>query len=366
MSQSEEGAQATHSTRVSLCATLLDEADSVIAWLDSILAQTRAPEEIVLCDGGSSDGTIERIERRAAQDRRIRLIVEPGANVPEGRNAAIGAATGPTIAVTDAGTILDPRWLERLVAPLDRDPGLAAVAGFYRPAGRNSFERILASAITPRRRDLPADGFPPSSRSVAFRKAWWERVGGYPSRLRAGEDLVFDYRLRRAGAGFAFAPGAIVSWYPCPGPRQFFAKYRKYARGDGQARLFPLRHAMRYAAYSAGLALAMRSRRSRLARALLLLGFCKHMSRFLARVHDEKPLPGAGGMAASYGLVPAIVVAGDVAKMIGYPQGLWERWWGRGPEGLRRPPAESPRSADPTPAAADPIEASKPAVAGSL
>jgi glycosyltransferase involved in cell wall biosynthesis len=365
MSQSEEGVPASRATRVSLCATLLDEADSVVAWLDSIFAQTRPPEEIVLCDGGSTDGTIERIERRAAQDPRIRLIVKPGANVPEGRNAAIAATAGPAIAVADAGTILDPQWLERLIAPLEEDSGLAVSAGFYRPAGRNAFERVLATAITPRRRDLSADGFPPSSRSVAFRKSWWERVGGYPDWLRAGEDLVFDYRLREAGAGFAFAPDAIVSWYPCPGLREFFAKYRKYARGDGHGRLFSRRHAIRYGAYSAGLALAARSRRSPLARALLFLGACAHMRKSFSRVHGGKPLPGAGGIVASYGLVPAIVVVGDLAKMIGYPQGLWERWRAGGPEGLRAARAEAHRSAGSRTVVTDRVEIAKPAAAGS-
>lgn len=351
-----EGVLATPSASVSLCATIFNEADSVTAWLDSIFAQTRPPEEIVLCDAGSTDGTIEQIERRAAQDPRIRLIVEQGANVPEGRNTAIEAASGPAIAVTDAGTILDPEWLERLIAPLEADPELAVSAGFYRPAGRNAFERILATVITPRRQDLPADGFPPSSRSVAFRKSWWERVGGYPNWLRAGEDLVFDFRLREMGARFAFAPDAIVAWYPRPGLREFFAQYRHYARGDGHGHLFPRRHAIRYGAYSVGLALAVRSRRSWLARALLFLGACMHMRKFLIRVHEERPLPGAAGRATSYALVPAIVVTGDLAKMIGYPQGLWERWRAGGPEGLQAARIESHRSAGSRPRDAGEIE----------
>jgi glycosyltransferase involved in cell wall biosynthesis len=350
------GTLATSPARVSLCATLFNEADSVAAWLDSIFAQTRPPEEIVLCDAGSTDGTIEQIEQRAERDPRIRLIVEPGANVPEGRNTAIGAASGPAIAVTDAGTILDREWLERLIAPLEDDPALAVSAGFYRPAGRNAFERILAAVITPRRRDLAADGFPPSSRSVAFRKAWWEKVGGYPSWLRAGEDLVFDFRLREMGAKFAFAPDAIVAWYPRPGLREFFAQYRHYARGDGHGHLFPRRHAIRYAAYAAGLALATRSRRSKLARVLLLLGVAAHMRKFFIRVHEEKPLPGAGGRARSYALVPVIVVVGDVAKMIGYPQGLWERWRAGGPEGLQAARIRSHRSAGSRPGDATEIE----------
>lgn len=360
-----EGARAASSTRVSLCATIFNEADSVAAWLDSILAQTRPPEEIVLCDAGSTDGTIEQIERRAERDPRIRLIVEPGANVPEGRNTAIEAASGPAIAVTDAGTILDPEWLERLIAPLEADPTLAVSAGFYRPAGRNAFERILATVITPRRRDLPADGFPPSSRSVGFRKSWWEKAGGYPAWLRAGEDLVFDFRLREMGARFSFAPDAIVAWYPRPDLREFFAQYRHYARGDGHGHLFTGRHAIRYAAYASGLALAVRSRRSRLARALLLLGAGAHMRKFFARVHEERPLPGTAGAARAYALVPAIVVVGDVAKMIGYPQGLWERLRAGGPEGLRAARIESHRSAASRPGDAAEIGTSRTAGAGS-
>lgn len=319
---------------VSLCATLFNEADSIAAWLDSIGAQTRAPDEIVLCDAGSTDGTIDQIKLRAESDPRIKLIVEPGANVPEGRNVAIAAAGNELIAVTDAGTILDPMWLERLIAPLEGDAEVGVSAGFYEPAGRNAFERILATVITPRRRDIADDGFPPSSRSVAFRKAWWERVDGYPSWLRAGEDLVFDYRLREMGARFEFAPDAIVAWYPRPTLREFFAQYRHYARGDGHGHLFTRRHAVRYGAYGAGALLAVLARRSRLARFLLLAGFFFHMKKYATRLNEGRPFEGPLGAAASYGLLPVIVVVGDVAKMVGYPQGLWERFRAGGPEGL--------------------------------
>jgi cellulose synthase/poly-beta-1,6-N-acetylglucosamine synthase-like glycosyltransferase len=329
--------------RVSLCATLFNEADSVAAWLESIFAQSLPPDEIVLCDAGSTDGTIEHLEAIVAERPELRLIVETGASIPEGRNVAIGAATGPLIAVTDAGTILDRDWLERLLEPLEADPELAVSAGFYRPAGRNAFERLLATVITPRRRDIAADGFPPSSRSVAFRKEWWERVGGYPAWLRACEDLVFDFRLRDLGARFAFAPEAIVSWYPRPTLRDFYAQYRHYARGDGHGHLFFGRHAIRYAAYAFGLALAVRSRRSRLARILLALGVFLHMRKFLWRVWDEKPFEGPLGRATAYAVTPVIVVVGDVAKMVGFPQGLWERRRAGGPEGLQVARFESHR-----------------------
>lgn len=330
---------------VSLCATVFNEAESIDVWMESIMAQSRPPDEVIICDAGSTDGTIDRLLEHAQGDPRVRVLVEPGANVPEGRNAAIGAANHPVIAITDAGTILETAWLELLVAPLEEFPEIGVSAGFYVPAGRNPFERILATVITPRRRDINDDGFPPSSRSVAFRRAWWEKVGGYPEWLRAGEDLVFDYCLRDKGAGFHFADQAIVSWYPRPTLGAFFAQYRHYARGDGHGHLFTARHILRYSAYSVALLLAWASRRSFLARLLLSVGSVAHLRKFLGRVRDEKPYEDLPGAALAYGLVPVIVVTGDIAKMVGYPQGLWERQKAGGPEGLKAARIESHRSA---------------------
>ena len=333
---------------VSLCSTVFNEADSIGAWVSGLLSQTRPPDEIVICDAGSTDGTIEQLEQLAANDDRVRVIVRPGVNISQGRNVAISHARGDLIAVTDAGTIAEDDWLDQIVGPLDRDPELAVSAGFYRPAGRDFFEKVLATVITPRFRDLYPDGYPPSSRSVAFRKEWWQRVGGYPEWLRVCEDLVFDMSLREAGAKFQFSPGAIVAWYPRPDIKAYFRQYHGYARGDGHARLYAGRHALRYFAYFMGLVLARRSGRSWGARVLLTAGIAFHMKRFFGRVIDEKPYGDSRGRLAAFAMVPVIVVTGDVAKMLGYPRGLWERWQAGSEEGLldagiqphRRPSAD--------------------------
>src|SRR5438045_6409195 len=107
---------------VSLVATVLNEVDSLPRLFASIDEQTRPPHEIVVVDGGSSDGTWPTLERWAeAAPNRIALR-EPGANISRGRNLAIERATGDVIAVTDAGVRLDARWLERLVGALEAAP----------------------------------------------------------------------------------------------------------------------------------------------------------------------------------------------------------------------------------------------------
>ena len=184
---------------VSLITTLKDEAGSIRSFLDGLFGQSRLPEEIVIVDGGSTDGTIAEIERaRASAPVPIRLIEAPGANISEGRNVAIAEASNEVIAVTDAGTRPEPDWLEKLVAPFEREPDTAVSSGFFMPGGTGWRQRTLAIAITPQREEIDPDAFLPSSRSVAFQRIWWSRVGGYPEWLRHCEDLVFDIELRKA------------------------------------------------------------------------------------------------------------------------------------------------------------------------
>jgi GT2 family glycosyltransferase len=330
--------------RVSLVVTLFNETDSLEGWLDSLARQTRGPDEIVLVDAGSSDGTVERLRAQARRDSRIRLHVIPGLNVPQGRNEAIRRAENALIAVTDAGTLLEPEWLERLLVPIEGHPEIAVSGGFSLPDGRTPFEYALATIITPRITEVDPDRYLPSSRSVAYRRQWWERVGGYPDWLRSGEDLVLGLRLKAAGARFAVAPDALVRWHPRPTLREFFKQYRHYARGDGHGHLWTKRHAVRYCAYLSGLMLLAVSFSYPWLLAPTSAGFAAYASKYVRRVRQERPFVTRAGMAAAYALVPVVMVVGDVAKMIGYPQGLWERWRAGGPSGLARAAIASHRA----------------------
>src|SRR6266571_1428649 len=96
--------------RISLIVTVLDEAGTIDDLLASIRAQTLAPDEVVIVDGGSTDGTWQRL-RDWAERVPLRLVRAPGASIARGRNLAVEAAMGDIIAVTDAGVRLDPGWL---------------------------------------------------------------------------------------------------------------------------------------------------------------------------------------------------------------------------------------------------------------
>ena len=191
--------------------------------------------------------------QRAAPDLPVRVEVLPGANISAGRNRAIELAQGDIIVVTDGGVVLHAAWLARLVAALEEartaDAPADVAAGFFVPAPQSSFELAMGATVLPAVEDVAPATFLPSSRSVAFRRAAWERAGRYPEWLDYCEDVVFDLALRREGVRQRFVPDARVAFRPRPSLPAFFRQYYRYARGDGKADLWRRRHAIRYGVY---------------------------------------------------------------------------------------------------------------------
>ena len=119
--------------RVSVITTVKNEESSIARLLDSLLAQSRALDEVVLADGGSTDRTREIARSYVGRGLPLRIVDAPGSNISQGRNAAIRDAVGDVVASVDAGVRLDPSWLAELIAPWDGPVGEPpdVVSGFF-------------------------------------------------------------------------------------------------------------------------------------------------------------------------------------------------------------------------------------------
>jgi glycosyltransferase involved in cell wall biosynthesis len=313
--------------KVSLIATVKNEAHNIAALLDSMMAQRRPPDEIVINDNGSSDETAAIIQRYVDAGHPIRLV-HGGTNIPSGRNNAILHAHGPLIASCDAGLTLPTHWLADIIAPLES--GTADVgAGFYRPAPTTLWEFALGATNYPAAEEVDPETFLPAGQSVSFTKEAWEAVGGYPEWAATCEDLLFDLALKERGYRFQFVPSAAVQFQPRSTIPAYVWQYYTYARGDGVGHLFWRRHAVRYAFYGYMTAVVLLARRNPWLWLLALPPWALHLRTPLGRVwrqSDDRPLT---QRIAALALVPLIRLIGDGAKMVGYPVGLWLRLRGR-------------------------------------
>jgi glycosyltransferase involved in cell wall biosynthesis len=320
---------------VSVIVTVLNEKAAVERLLQSLEDQTRPPDEVVIADGGSTDGTLDVLNARALSGRLpLRVLDRPGANISEGRNAAIAAATGDVIASTDAGVRLEGDWLEKLVAPFQSQGAgqiAAVVSGWFVADPQTPFETAMGATVLPHVREIKAETFLPSSRSVAFRRVAWEACGGYPEWLDYCEDLIFDLRLRDLYGSFRFAPEAVVHFRPRSSLRAFFKQYYRYARGDGKADLWRRRHAIRYLTYlvAGPLLVVLAVAHSPLWWLALLAGAVAYVATPYRRLWPLLAPYGPFDRLKAVFLVPLIRVVGDVAKMAGYPVGLLWRWRNR-------------------------------------
>jgi glycosyltransferase involved in cell wall biosynthesis len=221
---------------VSVVATLFNEGRDVEDLVRSLLAQTRPPDEIVVVDGGSTDGSAEVLDRLADDEPRLRVI-HRRCGRSAGRNIAIAEAAHDVIACIDGGCLPEPDWLERLVEPFDRHPDTTWVAGFYRPSGATVRSTSIGLVMVYVLDEVDPATFQPSGRSQAFRRPAWRQAGGFPEELDFAEDTVFDERMAAAGHRPVFAGDAVVRWRPPPGYAALARTMFRWGRGDGLARI---------------------------------------------------------------------------------------------------------------------------------
>lgn len=241
--------------KASLALTVFNETKSIGILLNSILSQTRLPDEIIIVDGGSTDDTVKKIkdckEKNSYFKKKLELIVKPGENRPSGRNISIDNARNEIVAITDSGCELDKKWFEKITAPFS-DYSIDLVSGYYKAASSSVFEKCLAPYVLVMPDRLNPKDFLPSARSMAFKKSVWKRAGGFPQEYPLNEDYVFNLRLKKLGKKFYFVKDAIVYWLPRENIKKSFLMFYYFAKGDAQAKIIRPKVILIFARYTLG------------------------------------------------------------------------------------------------------------------
>jgi glycosyltransferase involved in cell wall biosynthesis len=224
---------------VSVASTVLNECADIDTLVESLMRQTLAPAEVIIVDGGSTDGTWERLEAARLKypalipirDESCSLQRSPGP-IARGRNVAVAAASSDVIAFTDAGCTHSPDWLANLTAPIFKGDSEYSVGGSYIDPATSTVWDVASAPFFGVKLNPEAATKSCTARSMAFRKELWQRVGGFPETVFLGEDTVFDSKVREIVTP-AFPECAKAAYQPRHTFRSALRQMVSYSVTDG-------------------------------------------------------------------------------------------------------------------------------------
>ena len=184
------------SMRVSVIIPVYDGERYLAEAIDSLLAQTVPPLEVVVVDDGSTDGTAQIIRAYGAP---VRYVHQPNAGQSAARNHGVRLARGDYIAFLDADDLVHPKKLERQLAAFEQEPSLAMCDAFtvnFWSEDVPDHERgcDAAHAVT-----HPERPYPNHISTWLIRREAFEKVGDFEEGRMFGEDSAWHDRFQGTG-----------------------------------------------------------------------------------------------------------------------------------------------------------------------
>jgi len=199
--------------RISVIIPCHNRASLVREAVESVLAQSLPPVEIICVDDASSDGTwdvLQALSRRT--EGRVRLIRhEVNQGVAGAKNTGAAAATGDWICLLDDDDLLLPNALQRLAESQRANPWACVLhVECWREWNLDPSTRRL---IRTNRQILNGNPFTLLFHSnflnlggTLIRRDWWMKAGGMNPKFRTSQDYDFWLRLARMGCEFLYVP----------------------------------------------------------------------------------------------------------------------------------------------------------------
>jgi len=198
----------TDGHKVSVILLTKNSAATVQKSVESIFQQTRQPDEVVVVDGNSGDGTLDIVKKYP-----VKLVSEPGLGFGYARNLGFKNASGDLVFFIDSDCYAEPDWIEKTLPHFDSNPEIAAVTG---PTSLWNRESAVARflACVGGRMNMPKQPrfvkIAPTM-NLALRREVVDEVGGFDETLIRGEDTDLTYKVSQSHKIF-YEPNAVV-WF---------------------------------------------------------------------------------------------------------------------------------------------------------
>ena len=222
---------------ISVVIPCLNEAAYIDATLQALATQEDPgePFEVVVADGGSTDGTRELLNAWEARDPRFRVVDNPDRITPVAMNLGIRAAHGETVVIFGAHARCASDFLQRNVEALRAHPESGCVGGIVTQIhGTPTARRIGMALSTPfgvgdaRFRTGGLAGHVDTVAFGAYRRSALEEIGLFDASLVRNQDDELNFRLLEAGWRIWFDPRIQSSYFVRSSYRRLAAQYRQY------------------------------------------------------------------------------------------------------------------------------------------
>ena len=201
--------------------------------LDSVMAQSAPPLQVIVCDDGSTDGTADLVERRYGM--RVQLLRLPHQNASAARTAGLAVASGEWLSFLDADDWWATDKLERQLAMLENHPEVRWLSsdGAYVSEDGVIRESWLADYFDPVR-DRVGDLFEPLVRrcfplmsSMLVQREAYQAIGCMDPSIVYSHDYDLWLRLAARYPGALMADRLISYWsHPTALSKNFEARHR--------------------------------------------------------------------------------------------------------------------------------------------
>ncbi|MCH5228899.1 MAG: glycosyltransferase [Muribaculaceae bacterium] len=183
---------------VSVIVPVLNREHTILRCLESILNQSRIPEEIIIVDNGSSDLTVKKVKdwtaRIVNRDLKVKLLIEPVEGACAARQRGLEEAKSDYVIFFDSDDAMRPELIKKALSVINKESKTDIVCW------KCEIEQLDGSKRIPS--FIPQDPFRGHlihtllrPQGYMVRKDFLEKAGGWKKNIKVWNDLETGFRL---------------------------------------------------------------------------------------------------------------------------------------------------------------------------
>jgi len=205
---------------VSIVIPMFNEIENIERCINSVLSQDYPQEsiEIVVVDGGSTDGSKDKVAQLSKQRPNIRVKFNPDRLTPKSLNIGIKDARGDVVVILGAHTTLKEDFVRQNIEYM-KQKNVKCVGGTQINIGESYIHQAIGNAMgspfgfpSALYRYWKKEKFVDTVVYAAYKKELFDEIGYFDEELYISEDAELNWRVRKAGYKIYYTP-KIVSYY---------------------------------------------------------------------------------------------------------------------------------------------------------